>query len=264
MKKTFAALVVLFAASAAPSFAQTVSDLEPDFRGRLSVGTDIKLMKGFHLDVQEEFRFKNSFSQVDRSYTKIGLSYKFNNYIKAGAGYGAIFDYKPNKKTWKMLNRVYAEVTGMYKTRTWTFSLREKFQLTNVGSHNEYESPANKLALKSRLQAKYRGFRAPVNPYVLFEARTALNDPRLSATYNKTDGEYTSFDLLGYDDAYFNRYRGGIGFDWKMSLRSALDVYFLLDYVTDKEIDVKGTELKTLEYSRGLNSIIGLGYTISF
>ena len=250
--------------SGAVAGAQTIAEPAPDLRARISVGTDIKIVKGFHLEIDEQLRLKDNMSSVDRLYTTAGLSYKFNEYVKAGAGYVSIMDWKPNKKEWEFKHRFFAEVTGTYRAGLWTFSLREKFQLTNIGDHNEYENPSNKMALKSRFQVKYRGFRVPIRPYVLFEARVALNDSRLSATYNPSEGGYTSFSLLGYDDAHFNRYRAGIGADWKISKRSEFNLYYYFDYVTDKEIDVKGTELRSLVYTRDLNSILGVGYTFSF
>ena len=262
--KRLAIAFVVLALSGSIAGAQTIADPDPDLRGRINLGADIKLFKGFHLGIDEQLRLKNNMSSVDRLYTTVGLSYKFNDYVKVGAGYVSIMDWKPNKKDWEFKHRFFAEVTGSYRAGFWTFSLREKFLLTNIGDHNEYENPTNKMALKSRIQVKYRGFRVPIRPYVLFEARVALNDSRLSATYNQSEGGYTSFALLGYDDAHFNRYRSGIGADWKISKRSEFNLYYYFDYVTDKEIDVKGTELKSLVYTRDMNSILGLGYTFSF
>ena len=55
MKRTLILLTILLAASTAARAGDDVSD----FRGRISVGAEAKLVKGLTLSLVEEFRFSN-------------------------------------------------------------------------------------------------------------------------------------------------------------------------------------------------------------
>lgn len=69
------------------------------------------------------------------------------------------------------------------KYANWNFSLKERLQLTHrTGDYNIYQNPANALMLKSRLTAKFVGFRK-VEPYAYFELRNYLNAPVIKAAY---------------------------------------------------------------------------------
>ncbi len=44
----------------------TTEDLSTDFRGRLSLGVDKKIVKGLHAEAEFESRFKDNFSRPSR------------------------------------------------------------------------------------------------------------------------------------------------------------------------------------------------------
>ena len=69
-----------------------------------------------------------------------------------------------------------------------------------------------------------------------------------------------------YTDTYMNRFRGGLGLEWKINKKNSLDFYGLTDYCYDKNIDTnkKGTKLKSLTYDRTLALTAGVAYKFSF
>lgn len=54
----------------------TDNDMETDFRGRLTVSADKKLMQGLHLGVDGEVRFTGDFGEIGRYQIGTGLTYK--------------------------------------------------------------------------------------------------------------------------------------------------------------------------------------------
>jgi len=264
MRKLIAALAILLPLAAG---AQTYTDLDLDFRGRTSVAVDYKVFKGFHISLEEEIRMKDNFGGLDRFQTTVGVSYKIAPWLKAGLGYS--FIEKQGNTELKPRHRVNADLTGIWKTGDWTFSLRERFLLTNrPGSFNRFENPRNALALKSRFQVKYR-LTHDLRPYALFELRTALNDVQINATYSSNTDKYTLTNP-GADPNYNiinnNRYRAGIGLEWKLGRNHALDFYGLGDYCMERDPDFSknGKELNSFTIDRSLNITAGVGYVFSF
>lgn len=268
-------LPLLLAAAPAAALAQTTQGDENDFQTRLSLGLDKKLTKGVHLTLEEEFRFADGSSAIDRFQTALGLSYKVNPWLKAGVSYTLLNPYSTSRSSFREpRHRLSFDLTGSYKAGLWTFSLKERLQLTHrSGDFNTYQSNRNALVLKSRVSAKYKGFGAWA-PYGFLEIRNTLNAPTVQAAYNSSKGTYSSTDgstdpgwfISGWDGVYVNRMRLGLGAEYKISKQHSLDFFFLGDYVTDKEIDANkaGTTLKSYTIRHGLLATLGVGYTFSF
>lgn len=274
MKKYFLPLLSLMFLSA-PAFAQTELDDENDFQTRLSLGIDKKLTKGLHLSLEEQFRFEDASTAIDRFQTSLGLSYKLNKYLKAGVSYVLLNPYKKSTSAFtNPRHRFSADVTGSYKTGDWTFSLRERFQLTHrSGDFNTYQSATNAMVLKTRVSAKYRAL-GDVKPYGFIEIRNTLNAPVIKATYDASTATYSSSDgsteagwfIDSWSNMYINRARLGLGCDFSFGKQHGLDVFLLSDYYTDKDVDANsdGTKLKSYTVQHGLNFTLGVGYTFSF
>ena len=246
------------------SYTVPVSDLTTELGGRFSATLDKKLAKGLHLSVGGEARLTDNFSTLGRWQAEAGLSYKLNPYLKFGAGYIFIDDLN-SAGIWKPRHRFYFDATGGIRAGDWRFSLKERLQLThrNPDQMNVYQHNPNALALKSRLKAEYKGFRA-VSPYAFVEARITLNDPSCTASWNGTG--FSDYVFTGYKDVYLNRIRGALGLEWKLSRQHALDFSLLGDYCYDKVVDTnaEGTKLKSLGYDRTFRMNACIGYKFSF
>ena len=121
------ALIGIFAAQL-PAFADDDDDLATSFGTRYSVGIDKKIIKGLHVDFEEELRL-DGISALDKSYTTLGVSWKVLPFLKIGAGYSAIGartadDLNPGTMVWDWRHRGTFDVTGTVKSGAWKFSLR--------------------------------------------------------------------------------------------------------------------------------------------
>lgn len=277
MKKFFS--VIIAAAFLSLDFqglkAQTDVDLDPEVGGRLSVSVDKKLARGLHVSLEEEIRMDNNFGSFDRFHTTLGLNYKVNDYLKLGVGYAMINPYSSSNSAFKgSRHRLMLDATGSLRFGDWRLSLRERFQATyRSGDMNEYQNPRTALTLKSRLKLSYKGLRR-IEPYAYVELRNTLNAPVISASYDGTN--YLTGALSQYGDAgwfidswtgvYVNRVRGSVGFDYRLSKASSIDVSLMADRIMDKVVDAnaEGTKLKSYTRETGFVGWINIGYSYSF
>lgn len=255
--------------------AQTDVDLDPEFGGRLSVSIDKKLARGLHISLEEEIRMDNNFGSFDRFHTTLGLSYKVNDYLKLGVGYAMINPYSSSDGAFKSSrHRLMLDATGGLRFGDWRLSLRERFQATyRSGDMNEYQNPRTALTLKSRLKLSYKGLRR-LEPYAYVELRNTLNAPVISASYDGTN--YLTSALSQYGEAgwfidswtgmYVNRVRGSVGFDYRLSKASRIDISLMADRIVDKVVDAnaEGTKLKSYTRETGFVGWINIGYSYSF
>ena len=243
----------------------TQNPLETDFSTRTSLAVDKRFAKGLHLEAEYQLRTENALSKIDRHQVSLGLSYKFTDWLKGGLSY-TFYDRYGTNSGWEPRHRLSGSLTFGYRAGDWRLSLREMVQLTHrTGDFNPYQDVRNLLTLKSRFKVQYKGF-AQLEPYAFLDLKAVLNGPACSASWNASSSSYSNYTFGGYSDAYFTRYRGGLGLEWKISPQHALDFYGLFDYNYEKIIDTNraGTTLKSLTFDRKSNTTLGVGYTFSF
>ncbi len=265
MKKISIIIIALLYVLPAGLKAQgTDNELETDFGARFNVTADKKISQGFHWTVDAEARLEDKFSSIGRLQVGTGLTYKINDYLKVGGGY-VFMENKNSSDEWKIRHRIYGNATLGFRAGAWRFSLKERLQLTHRDVNNKYQTTPNSLTLKSRFKIAYKADR-DWTPYAYAELRNVFNDPACSATWSTSSQAYSDYSFLGYTDTYFNRLRGCLGTEFKINKQNALDLFLLLDYNYDKDIDTnkEGTKLKSLTYDRKLMTSIGVSYIFSF
>lgn len=265
MKRLILTSLAIGAMSLAAAAQGTVSDLAYDFQTRTSIGANRKLARGLHIEGEYEMRTRDTFSAIGRHTGTLGVTYKFPFGLKTGLSYSYMY-HNGHKKGWNPRHRVNAELGYTVKAGDWNLSIRETFRWTHkTESLNPFQENADPLVLKTRLKAAYKGWK-PFEPYVFAEVRNVFNDPNVNATWSTSSQHYGNYSFGGYGDTYFNRFRGGLGLEWKLSKRHSLDFYAMADYCYDKNIDVSkdGTELRSLTWDRTLNTIAGVGYVFYF
>ena len=255
--------------------AQTDVALDPEFGSRVSLSVDKVIIKGLHVNLNEEVRFDQNFGAFDRLQSTLGVSYKVHDNIKVGVGYSLINGYSTSTKAFKNArHRFMADVTGTLHLNGWNISLRERFQLTRrTGDFNPYQNPQNALMLKTRLMVKFKD--DTWRPYAYAEMRNFLNAPVIEAAYDGST--YVTLDdhsevgeagwfLKGFNGSYINRWRGCIGLDFKIDQHNLINACLVADYVINKNVDANsgGTKLKSYTLEKGFMGWMGIGYEYSF
>lgn len=278
MKRIIYIVALSAAFMASPLTMRADDDDSQAFDARVSAEADWRIRKGMHAYVSEELRFGGS-NILDRSYTEVGFSYKFSDYLKTAVSYTAIAvhetvpsadapDVMEHSIEWR--HRLSGDITAMYDFGQWRISLRERIQGTHkTHDVNNYQQPQTGWVLRSRLKVAYKFRSAPLEPYAYFEPRLMLNGAKWSE--ESTGADYKSAAFLGHKDVYFSRYRGAAGLEWTLNSRNSIDFYALYDHLYDKFIDArkegsnKGVQLKAqIEGIVSDRISVGIGYKYSF
>jgi len=236
-----------------------------DLRSRTSAAVDWKIAKGLHLGAGYELRTSDRMSRIERHQLDVGVRYSPIKHFDIGAGYYFIGHYDSDK-VFKPRHRLYFDLAGSYKFGAWKLSLKERVQMTHKSYElNKYQQTPNFVELKSKLKLSYKGL-VHLEPYAYVELRNCFNGPSFTADYNESSGKYTDYEFNGYSDTYFNRFRGALGLEWKISSNHAIDFKFMADWCRDKSIDTnaEGTKLKSYAWEQALKSSVSVGYVFSF
>lgn len=238
---------------------------------RASVAVDYKIVKGLHVNVQEEVRAGGVFQSLDRLQTTVGVEYKPVKFLKLGVGYILINPYDAVQRSFKPLrHRAFVDVGAHFKLGGFSFSIRERGQYTHrTGTFNVYQNTPDAFSLKSRAGIEYKGWRT-FEPGLFFELRTQLNAPwgvTNGSIQIKDDGTtYYNFTPTGYTHIYNDRYRFIFRTDIKLGQHHVLKPYALVDFYSPYEIDTnaEGTRLFSAAYVDQFNVTVGLDYTFKF
>lgn len=208
-----------------------------DFGVWSSVGIEKKFGK-WDFDIEAELRTKDNSEQINRWSYKFESSYNLFKPLQIGGGYEFIcfhdtkyFDYQPR-------HRGYVFVQGKYDIGRFTFSLRERVQITKKDDSDRIKSNGDintyrinpEWTWRNRLKVAYNIPKFPVTPTLSFESFYQLNNP---------DGN--SFDKLRYT----------LSFNYNLTKQHHFEIYGLLD----KEINVTNP-CDTY--------IVGVGYVFRF
>lgn len=238
---------------------------------RASAGVDYKIVKGFHLNVDEELRLGDGLDNIDRLQTTVGLSYKPLKYLKIGAGYTLLNPYSESSDAFSNpRHRFFVSATGYLPVGDFQFSLKETFRYTHrTGDFNKYQSTPNAIALKSRIGVKYKASKK-FRPGLYAEMRTQLNSP-WGYTYgsqatNASGKTYYPYKHTGYSHKYNDRYRIELNADWNITKHHTLTPYVLFDIYSRYDIDANsaGDRLFSADYTDFNKFTLGLSYVFSF
>ena len=199
-----------------------------------------------HLGISEEIRSEvyNSYRQpayFNRSHTTISLSYKPIQYLSISAGYTLRIQNTKNLSSatkytahWSdpkefIRHRGIVAVTGIYKTRFWNFSLRERLDIDGrMDSVNVLEKNQVDLRLRHRLYAAYTIPGQPVKVFGAVELINTLNQP-LAYVNQKLGTNYGQ---------YLSDARVRVGVKWKVDSKNALNFSYRFGYGMDYDVNV--------------------------
>lgn len=223
--------------------------LAAEFDNALWTSLDIKkkLGHGFALTFEEEYRLDNDFSRTDKFQTSLELSYKFLPFLKAGAAYTRIDQYKPSTTSYYQKHRGYAFLEGAWSAGRFGFSLKERYQKTYRSDFTETVDDANPVdVLRTKLSVDYNIKGLKLKPYASCEVHYVLNEP---------DGKNNppSSGMVGEI-----RYAGGLEYSLKKNLD--LELGYLLSAERGWDHNLYGST-GGYKYQNTGALTLGLGYT---
>lgn len=231
MKNTAIVMVVALCISAS-AIAQT-----KDYGEWTTIGAEKSLGK-WTLGTEAELRTKDYLNLIDRWSLKLEAQYNVFKDIQIGANYQFMYYHDTKYWDYQPRHRYNAFVQGKYRLKNFTFSLRERAQLTTKDESDRIKKSGKidtykinpEWTWRNRMKIAYDIPGFPITPAFSLETFYQLNNP---------DGN--QFDNLRYT----------LSFSYKLSRHHQFEVYGLID----KEINIDNP-VKTY--------IAGVGYTFSF
>lgn len=188
-----------------------------------------KWNNGLRLGFEEELRSDvyNSVSgpAFRTSFTTLSFGYAPIEFVKFDVGYTLKFSNKDTTAVNKLLrHRVFASVTGQYKSDYIKISLRERALMeARTDSVNPLEKNRYNWQLRSKVTAEGIIPGKSVKPYVWCEVINTLNVPE----YQQKNGHQ-----------FINQVRTQAGVRWRITKLSSFDFYYRFTYGYDRDINI--------------------------
>ena len=280
----YSVLCILYSAHAhAWNYSETMNSNSQS--AQLRVGADVhwrwKSGLGLHLGEDLRFDMVNSTTlettsgstktllgpDFNKSYTTLSLSYKHPRftYLKADAGYTLKLMKKDTTAIKEIMrHRLFFSVTGSYRYKNWSFSLRERFmteiRMDDIDLHTAtgcYEHNRADWYLRSKIEVAYHAISKPVKPYLWCEVVNTLNA-------NELQRYYANNDPTNSGHQYIRRVRSAVGVVWRLTRRSSLNFYYRFNYGYDRDVNVKPKKQTIiLTEERSFQHAIGIAYSFN-
>jgi hypothetical protein len=208
-----------------------------DFGLWTSVGAEKKLGK-WNFEGEAELRTKENATAIDRLGIGLTAGYQLLKPITIGAGYDFIYFNDTKYLDYQPRHRANLFITGKQKLGGFTFSLRERVQLTakdvsdrikESGKIDNYKVNPEYM-WRNKLKVEYNIPKFPVTPAFSAESFFTLNNP---------------------DGNSFKQIRYTLSLDYKLSKHHKFEIYGMYDDEISSEDPVQ-------------NFVLGIGYKFCF
>ena len=226
MRSFFKFFLIVLSSVSLPASAQ-----QYDLWQWTTLSVDKKLNSRFSASFDEEVRWYENISQFNLSYTNVGASYKVSKIFKVAVVYRFLQKGQSDGSI-SFRHRFYTDLS--LKNKFGIFALgyrcRLQTQIRDVNSSSDGTVPESYW--RNKFDIKF-DFNKPLVPYIAAEFRYQFGNDRLK------EANYL-----------FNRGRYYVGLDYKLSPKSSVGTYYMMQW----EYNVKNP---------GRYSVLGLTYGLS-
>jgi|ERR1035437_2850666 hypothetical protein len=159
--------------------------------------------------LDEEFRLKENFSEINLFYTNLGMTYKLSRLFKLGLIYRNIQKYQIDR-TISFRNRLMLDIIVKKKYDPWTFSFRTRFQGEVKDFYTSENGGIPEYYMRNKFEIKY-DLQNRITPYVSAEFRYQIYERKTPET-----------------NGLYHRVRPAIGFDYKINKKNSFGAYYLI------------------------------------
>lgn len=232
---------------------------------------------GLSADVDLGFRMNNNWNSVDRWSAGIGLNYDLTSFLKISTGYDFLYSYqianyedKYSSTTWKGYNlensywrpknRFHVDLKGKIDVNRFTFSLRERYQLTGYNSV-WYRKDKYRYNIQQNLDGTTSYILQSGYPESEQDDKSYKTNHYLRSCigmeYNISHcaiSPYASFELSNNLSNGFSidKRRYSIGADWKITKRQHLSIGYVYNDGTDDDDE---SDLHVIEISYNIKGL---------
>ncbi|MBI3521334.1 MAG: DUF2490 domain-containing protein [Bacteroidetes bacterium] len=170
-----------------------------------------KLNKQWSVLLTQELRLKENYSELNLTYTDVGVEYSIGSRIKTSVVYRSIQKYIYDKPL-SFRNRLMWDIGYKRRWNRWTFQYRHRLQVEVKNYATSKNGHMKEWFSRSKFSLKYE-WNKRVSPYISAELRYQINDPR-SPEYNNG----------------FHRSRYQLGVDYKVNSKQDFGIYYLFQH----------------------------------
>jgi hypothetical protein len=136
-----------------------------DFQFWPSVQVNIEVINNLKFHVEEELRLRENCSQFSRQINDIGVSYRFNNFIKAGVFYRIEANWK-NADEYIWRNGIYGDVSLRVEQKRFSLGYRLRFQSSKVETNEKQVYMLSSFGHRHKISAEYDIRGLPLSPFI--------------------------------------------------------------------------------------------------
>lgn len=199
------------------------TQIDSDFQPRADVEFEFPVADDLSFIINNEIRFKDNCTKIDRNYLLGALSYEVCDYFSVDAGY--IFQSLLRQgnveydRHWEYRHRVYMDLKAGFKTGNWKFYLTER-PLVNIRPWVQEETQylKDEWLIRSKIKADYEIPKTELTPYAFFELSNTLN------TVEYGGGPFV------------DRLRFCLGMKWETSDFNSIELYYYFDIRNTRDV----------------------------
>jgi hypothetical protein len=227
---------------------------ESDTGLRLSAEISKRLNRFWSVSLEEEVRFSDDISRLDRLYSTLTVAYRINPYINTSIGYQHRLIQQKGKPSTNYVgyldfrHRGIVSASFSYPVGQFEFNLRQRMNVTlRTDSVNPKENSNPEFISRTRIQAEYSFWSIPLKPYVSVEMFNPLNNPA-----------YIS-------DVWLETLRYTGGFSYRLDARSRIELYYFYEYEMGKDVNIgRNSGRVTITTEKEHNHVLGVAYQYRF
>ncbi len=184
-----------------------------DVRLWTGVSLQHKFTRQLAASIDQQFRFKNDLTRLDKYFTDIGIAYQLPRNFKIAIAYR--FIRKNEFSYYSVRHRFYADLSYKQKLGRFTFNLRERILQQYKNIHSSELGLIPDWVLRSKLTAKY-DLQRRYSPYLSTEI-------------------YYMIDNAKEKDQLISRLRYSVGVEFEFNRIHSLDIFTLFQH--DRQTD---------------------------
>jgi hypothetical protein len=141
-----------------------VSAQQSDFQVWPSLQVAVEVLNNLKLQVEEEVRFHENSSLIEKQVNNLGISYRINKYVKTTLTYRFEADWK-NADTYSWRQGLYADFTFRYEPGRFLLDYRIRFQSSKIDINDKEEKIFNGLRNRHKVGVEYDIKNIPLAPF---------------------------------------------------------------------------------------------------
>jgi hypothetical protein len=137
---------------------------QKDFQCWTSAQIGLAATKNLSVHLEEEVRFKENCTQINKQINDLGISIKLNKYIKTSLYYRVMANWKtPDDHEWRQ--GFFADLAVKYGTGRLTMGYRARFQSDRIELNENEDRLFGKVVNRHKVSVEYNVRNLPLTPF---------------------------------------------------------------------------------------------------